>query len=335
MNNFKQKEKILILLHELYKKKKPINNGFHIFYKLLDSAKDFLSDAEIRYLLWVFVTNEKALNEARKKNINSSKYLYDKLFENHKKNNYCSLAINISGFILYPGKAFFYYHCTENYEEAIHLLKDSIYSLNNIKEQGFPEMLLGSIDQYINICRVLIKQGKISEGLVELSRLLQYLFKAESNTKFCNLGDLSCIIKLDFDERIAMIEYATDVFIDKCYKSKIDLEDKLNLLKENIGQGLNNNPYFNNYYGVLDFITNDSLDINLADNPDFTSLILDLYILPNTLQFTFLSKVNTIFQDTDINNFFMQFSKDKRGLGVLLSQETQTHFYPESPIRSL
>lgn len=335
MNKLKQKEKILALLVELSKKKKPIKAGYHIFYKLLDSAKGHLSNAEIRYLLWVFVTNEKALNEARKTNINSSNYFYDNLFEKHKNNNFSSLAKNISEFILYPGKAFYYYHCTDNYVEAICLLKDSIDSINKIKEHGYPEMLLGSIEQYINLCRVLIKQGEISEGLVELSMLSRYLFKGEQKTKFCKIGDLSCLIKLGIDERIEMIDYVTDVFLTKCFELDVDLKEKLNFFKDNIGQHFDYNSYFENYYNVLDFITNDNLDIKIADIHDIKSLIINLYTLPNMLQFTFLSKINTIFQDTDINNIFKEFTKHKLGLGTLLSEETPTKFYSKSPFRSL
>lgn len=322
-------DQILLELAALRQKTKPSNQEFHIFYKLLDYLKDEISFEHETYLVWVFTKVEKGLKEARNGSDNLAKYHLEQIIENNELNPMANFAFD---FIVYPAKAFYLYNNLSSYDDAISILVKAIKSINAISEVH-PEMISASIEQYLNICRVLIRKNDNVTAINEFGKLISFMLSGICETDLVPIGSKGTLNKLDELEKISMLDYVTDVSINKIIKSNDNAEKLLKALWDSINQShyTFKDSYSISYHACFRLAIA-SEPASQTFNEELLEPLPNLFLLPNTLQYLFLKKIQNHFEsDSRVNESIEDYINNKLNVSYLLaSGSDKLH---QSPLR--
>jgi hypothetical protein len=327
----KVSDEMLLELATLKDKTKPSNQEFHIFYKLLDSLKDEISFEEETYLVWVFTKTEKSLKEARNGSASLAKYHLDQIIglRNTEVNQISDLVVD---FVMCPARAFYFYANKPSYDEAIALLVEAIKAINVISKV-YPEMISASIEQYLNICRVLFRKNDDEKAVSELGKLISFMLSGNCDTSLSTLGSKSTLERLDYLERSSMLDYVTDAAISKILMFENNTNELMKVLWNSIDQRCHSfiDPHGRNFAACFRI----ALAPETAIQPrceEFICLIPDLYLLPNSLQYLFLKKIQTHFGfDERVNASIEDYLANKLNIKHLITSGNDK-FY-KSPLR--
>jgi tetratricopeptide (TPR) repeat protein len=336
------KEEFIGQIELLFTKENNKAAGYHIFFKLLRAIEAEIGLENKMNMEWVFATTEKALKEARKGNVNFSKFYLDEAEKYCEKKN--ELVINAQNFVILPAKAFYYYNCTKQYREAIEILLSSIKSIDAITRNDQPGMLSASIEQYINICRVFFKLGQKEEAFSELGNLVTFLFKGESPKSHFNLSDRESLNKMDVGERHQLIDHVSNIALEK-YRTS-DRKDQpsfftklySHLLEEGIGDS--EDELFVQYVKIVKFI-NEPKDTEGGESIRARiDLIPEIYILPRMLQYLFLNQLQEMYmskfgEEEEISSLLKKYCIEKLHLEHVFGENASGSNHFASPLREI
>jgi tetratricopeptide (TPR) repeat protein len=309
--------------------KPEIIKGKHIFLQLLDALEPQLNFDRKANLLWLFTNIEKALAEARKGNKNYSRFYFDQI--NHFAVKEDAFIAEVHNFVLQPAVAFYEYNCSKEFASAINRLTDSINSIKKIIDQGYPFMQAASVEQYLNIGRVLYKQKKKDEAIQAFGQLIHYLITGSGYLEFAELSPKNVLDLWNDKDRAVMLQYVTDAALFKYFEYKT--QDSAPLLLKWIFQktGKEDAPameYFQIYNSMACFI------MNAVNNPapellnTLESSFPALTGMPRTLQFVFLEKLEQLYSnfigpDENLATAIRNYCTEQLNLGHMFADSQQ------------
>ena len=311
-----------------YKKKeyKSLFTSIHIFTKTLLFFEEGLLFEQKCYLNWLFSKTEKVLGLSRDNSNQMALYYLEEIYANLEIEEIKSK--HLTNLILKPSEAYYNFNCVNNYESAKKQIFESLESITYFKKMKLFEMVGAIAEQYQNFAKILIKEGKIIEGLKEYNNLILYLSNGINKSVYFDLGEKVDLNNFGKNDTFNTIDY---IFHNAILKTIINKEiniDYFNILFKDLNSV---KFYFQDDYM---FLINKTIQviINITENnsSEFTikEILSKLYKLPNSLQFVFLKQISKIYQnDDEVENSIKEYATNKLNLGYLYLEQNNIDTY--------
>lgn len=294
------------------------NYKFNIFDQMCESIRGDISTDTFLSLHFISSTCAKAVQDARKGNINSSKFWLEHLnYDNSEETDNTQLIKNT---VLFPAMAFHKY--AEGYhDDAISDLKIAINDMDQFgKTNRMPLMISACVEQKYNICKVLFKKKEDKIAYQELGNLLIYLHAEENSTLF-SFGQWTSIAELDEKVRQAMIDLITNnSLINLFYKAmpeEIRLEYFKLLFQALLQREIPQNRYYSLYRNLVMAIER----YYDSDYPAFLTIVNDNFDKINTLPDIFQALIMEKLNETLISLSFSNVDEFRSLTGVYLDKQ--------------
>jgi len=327
-------------LAKLYEGEYVPPKGFHIFHRLLQSIDSQIDREQRMKLIWVFTMTEKALRESRRGNSNFSSFYFNELEKYSEKEN--ALMVHVQNFVIRPAKAFLEYNNFKNHQEAIDLLLEAIESILWLCEEEYVYMIVGATEQYMNICRDLLKMDEKMFAFTELGNLIYYLLSGRCHTTLTDLSKGSEFqVSLESDLQV-ILEFVTNVSVDKLLREQGDQLPLYfgKLFNWQAQCNLKSDPRIQNYRRCFSMIQKLLCGQTCKITDEIIQFISDIRILPRQLQYFFLIELqrNVLLHTPDNKSVYealKQYCVDKLDLSGLFESENINAGEQYSPLRKV
>lgn len=334
------RNEILNAIGMLFGSQREATPGYHIFYRLMNDIEEDIGQTERMRMMWIFSMTEKSLKEARKRSVNYARFFLEEVERDSTAE--IDLVYHARNFVYLPARAFYEYHCLQEYDKAIESLLASMQSIDYIVRTGRLEMMGAAVEQYINICRVLLKKGRTQEAMKEFGNLLCFLFSGRSETGYYRFDQR--VPRLSYSERLRdqWIDYATNIVLEKyrnvdCSSQQACLEMLFRWFP--LGEMPDDDVYAALYGRCVRLIrSRDAEEWRRALLEECAATLPDIYRVPGLMQYFVLLRLEEIYgtiygPDEQISAAIKQYCVERLGLEYIYAGRQAGPADTLSPVR--